>query len=130
MPPALWHAAHLAITDAVTWVGAWKGDWAAIDERWLGWFAMGSAMPQPLDRWPSAAEIQAQGDKLRTRVLEIVDALSAGDLDKPLLHLRPGLLEPSMQTPLHCLKMLSIHHTWHTAEINVLCRLQGRDRLL
>lgn len=130
MPPALWHAAHLAITDAIAWLGAWKGEWTAIDGRWLSWFAMGSAMPQPLERWPEAAEIQAQGDRLRTRVTEIVGVLTAGDLDRPLPHLRPGLLEKSLKTPGDCLRMLSIHHTWHTAEINVLCRLQGRDRLL
>lgn len=126
MPPALWHAAHLAVTDAAAWIGCWKGDWAALDERWFEFFGMGSAMPQDAGRWPSLEEIQS----VAPRVRGIVDDLTSGDLDRPLPHYRAGLLEPSLKTPGDCLRMLSVHHTWHTAEINVLCRLQGRSRLL
>jgi hypothetical protein len=130
MPPILWHVAHLALTDAVTWVGAWKGDWDSLDPVALRRFAMGSAMPQDFGTWPSLAELETQRAAYRGRVVEIVEALAPGDLARPLPHLRPGFLEPSMQTPEGCLRMLAIHHVWHSAEINVLCRLQGRERLL
>lgn len=130
MPPILWHVGHIAFTDAAAWIGAWEGDWAELEGPWQEAFRMGSPMPQAVGGWPSLQELESRGDDIRRRVGGIVDRLTPSDLERTLPHLRPGLLEQSIKTPGDVLRMLPIHHVWHTAEINVLCRLQGRPRML
>ena len=119
----LWVIGHLAFVEGVTHeiLGGGSnpvGEWAAT-------FGQDTVPTADATRYPAMHEVRAQYSQLRARNLELLEAMSEADLDKPTPW-QPKGLEEHFATYGKTLLTVALHQMAHRAHITDATRAAGR----
>lgn len=86
--------------------------------------ATGAPAPPTGTRYPSLAELWALLDRTHTRLLGLLEGVTAADLDRP-----PRLANPYFRSLGQAIYEAALHENYHVGEIGALRKAVGKPRI-
>ncbi len=123
----LWILGHLTYAEANIVSHIISGN----ENPLIGWKEMFGSSTEPVaeaDRYLPWDEVRQKFDEVRAETLNVLDGLTADDLDLPSKNCPPGL-EPFMGTVGACFALLMLHPAMHRGQVADARRMAGQKPL-